>query len=247
MRPSEQNDVVIPDTTPIPRLLILLAARGGRERALADAIGDLAKRISEASSRPIRAIGLVRRQPDPFAGGLGENRGFDAALDLRLEHGGDVEDLIASCAGLADRIAGDAHVDLSHVLAGPIHVLLRDDDAPIRYVYVMRRRADWNDADYLKHYIGHHQKFGLRTDGLSGYSTHRIDPDASKRAAAITGLGGWGASSVSELSIRDLDLFFQEAMGSAVGDEAIADEEGFVDRRNSVACCMNVTFDTRTS
>jgi hypothetical protein len=42
-------------------------------------------------------------------------------------------------------------------------------------------------------------------------------------------------------------VFFKEAMGSAVGDEAIADEEGFVDRRNSVACCMDVVFDTWTN
>lgn len=245
MDAQKREDVVIPSTTPIPRLLILLAARGGRQGVLAGAIADLAKQIAEASPRPVRAIGLVRQQPDPFAGSIGENRGFDSALDLRLENGGDVEALIMACTGLADRIAGDAHADLSHVLAGPLHVLLRDDDAPIRYVYVMRRRADWSDADYLKHYVEHHQKFGLRTSGISGYSTHRLDSGASKRAAAATGLGGWGASSVSELSIRDLDAFFREAMGSAVGEEAIADEERFVDRRNSVACCMDVVFDTR--
>lgn len=240
-----RSDVVIPETTPIARLLILIAARAGREGAMAGRLRDLARQIADASSQPVRAIGLVRRQPDPFAGGIGENRGFDSALDLRLESGGDVDALIAASAGLADWIAADAHVDLSHALAGPLHVLLRDDGAPIRYVYVMRRREDWSDADYLKHYVEHHQKFGLRTSGISGYSTHRIDPVASKRATAATGLGGWGASSVSELSIRDLDVFFREAMGSAVGDEAIADEERFVDRRNSVACCMNVVFDTK--
>ena len=32
-------------------------------------------------------------------------------------------------------------------------------------------------------------------------------------------------------------------MGSQVGDEAIADEERFVDRANSIACVMDVVFD----
>ncbi len=245
MTGSGRIDVVIPDTTPVPRLLILLAARGGRRGELAHAIADVAKQVVEASAHPVRAIGMVRQHPDPFAGGIGENRGFDSALDLRLEDGGGVETLMTACADLADRIAADAHADLSYALAGPLHVLVRDDDAPIRYVYVMRRRADWSDAEYLKHYVEHHQKFGLRTSGISGYSTHRIDSDASKRAATAAGLGSWGASSVSELYIRDLDVFFEEAMGSAVGDEAIADEERFVDRANSVACCMKVVFDTK--
>ena len=57
-------------------------------------------------------------------------------------------------------------------------------------------------------------------------------------------MGGWGASSVSELYIQDMDEFFREAMGSDVGNEAIADEERFVDRANSVSCCMDVVFDS---
>ncbi len=237
------SEVIIPETTPIPRLLILLAARGGRHEALASALPALAKEIAEASGHPVRTIGLVRQQPDPIADNIGENRGFDAGLDLRLESGGGLDDLVAAAEGLADKVGADVHVDLSYTLVGALHVLIQDDHAPIRYVFLMRRRADWTDSDYLTHYTEHHQKFGLRTSGIDGYSTHRIDSDASRRAAAAAGFGGWGASSVSELYIQDMDEFFREAMGSEVGNEAIADEERFVDRANSPSCCMDVVFD----
>ena len=90
------SDVVIPETTQVPSLLLLLAARGGRHEALASALPALAKQIAEASGHPVRAIGLVRQQPDPIAASIGKNRGFDAGLDLRLESGGDVEALIAA-------------------------------------------------------------------------------------------------------------------------------------------------------
>lgn len=238
------REVVIPETTPVPRLLLLFAARGGRSEALASALPALAKRIAVASGHSVRTIGLVRQQPDPIAASLGENRGFEAGLDLRLESGGEVDALIAATQGLADEISADAHVDLSYALAGSLHVLIQDNAAPIRYVFLMRRRADWTDADYIEHYTENHQKFGLRTSGIDGYSTHRIDPDASKRAATVSGFGNWGISSVSELYIQDMDEFFCEAMGSEVGNEAIADEERFVDRVNSVSCCMDVVFDT---
>ena len=97
---------------------------------------------------------------------------------------------------------------------------------------------------YLKHYSENHVKFGLRTEGIAGYSTHRLEAEASRSAAAATGLGCWSVSSVSELYIPDLEIFFRDAMGSEVGDEAIADEERFVDRANSIACAMDVLFDT---
>ena len=238
------HEVIIPETTPVPRLLLLFAARGGRNEALSRALPALAKRIAAAAGHPVRTIGLVRQQPDPIAASLGENRGFEAGLDLRLESGGDIDTLIDAAKGLADEISADAHIDLSHALAGSLHVLIQDDSAPIRYVFLMRRRADWTDADYLEHYTKNHQKFGLRTSGIDGYSTHRIDPDKSKCAAAVTGFGSWGISSVSELYIQDMGEFFREAMGSEVGNEAIEDEERFVDRANSVSCCMDVVFDT---
>ena len=122
------TEVVIPDTTAVPRLLLLLAARGGRQEALANALPGLATQIAQAVGHRLRTIGLVRRRPDPIAESIGENRGFDAGLDLRLESGGEVDALLGAIEGLADEIGADAHVDLSYALAGPLHVLIQDDN-----------------------------------------------------------------------------------------------------------------------
>ena len=237
------SDVVIPDTQPLPRLLLLFAARGSCQDALAAALPALADGVGGACPHPLRAMGLVRQRPDPVAEGIGENRGFDAGLDLRLEEGGSIDALIEAAAGIGEKIADLAHVDLSYAIAGPLHVIIEDREGRIRYLYVMRRRADWSDAQYLEHYSQHHVKFGLRTEGIRGYSTHRPERSVSQRAALATGLGAWAASSVSELYIDDVAEFFEKAMGSQVGDEAIADEERFVDRANSIACVMDVVFD----
>lgn len=237
------SEVVVPDTQPVPRLLLLFASRGGRDGELAGALPALAADLAGKCAHRLRALGLVRQRPDPIAPGIGENRGFEAGLDLRLESGGSVEALVDAAQGIGERVADLVHVDLSYAIAGPLHVIIEDREGGIRYLYVMRRRADWSDAQYLAHYSEQHVKFGLRTQGIRGYSTHRVDREASRRAARATGLGVWTVSSVSELYISDVADFFGKAMGSQVGEEAIADEERFVDRANSVACLMDVRFD----
>ena len=237
------SEVVVPDTQPIPRLLLLFASRGGCEGELAEALPRLAGDIAGKCAHPLHALGLVRQRPDPIAQGIGENRAFDAGLDLRLEAGGNVDALVDAAQGIGEQVAALAHVDLSYAIAGPLHRIIENRGGTIRYLYVMRRRADWKDAEYLAHYSKQHVKFGLRTQGIRGYSTHRVDREASRRAARATGLGAWAVSSVSELYIADVAEFFEKAMGSQVGDEAIADEERFVDRANSIACVMDVVFD----
>ena len=237
------SEVVVPVTQPIPRLLLLFACRGGSDGKLADLLPALSADVAGKCAHRLRALGLVRQRPDPTAEGIGENRGFDAGLDLRLEEGGSVQSLIDAAQGIGERIADLVHVDLSYAIAGPLHVIIEDREGRVRYLYVMRRRADWSDAQYLAHYSQHHVTYGLRTQGILGYSTHRVDRADSRRAALATGLGAWAVSSVSELYIGAVGEFFEKAMGSQVGDEAIADEESFVDRASSVACMMDVTFD----
>jgi len=237
------SEVVVPVTQPIPRMLLLFAARGGCEGELTEALPGLAADVAGKCAHPLHALGLVRQRPDPIAAGIGENRGFEAGLDLRLEAGGSVEALSDAVGGIGEKVADWVHVDLSYAIAGPLHVIIENREGRVRYLYVMRRRADWTDAAYLAHYSQQHVKFGLRTQGIRGYSTHRVDREASRRAARATGLGVWAVSSVSELYIADVAEFFDKAMGSQVGDEAIADEERFVDRASSVACLMDVCFD----
>ena len=104
---------------------------------------------------------------------------------------------------------------------------------PIRYQYLMRRNASFSHQSYLKRYRDVHSRFGIETPGISGYTQFHVDPEASRRVAGSAGFGVWAVDSVSELHLESVETFLAEVSQSAIGAEAMADEEVFVDRANS--------------
>jgi hypothetical protein len=102
-----------------------------------------------------------------------------------------------------------------------------------RLWYFMRRRHDYTHADYLDRYHRVHSSFGLRTPGIDAYTQFHVDPERSAIAAARLGCGVFGFDSVSILDMSGLDDFLAAVVTSPVGEEAIRDEERFVDRARS--------------
>ena len=101
----------------------------------------------------------------------------------------------------------------------------------------MRRRAHTTRAAYLDYYFNHHARFGFATPNISGYTQLHVDPDASAAAARRVGVGSTVVDSVSELHMESLPAFFEGVADGRLGAEAMADEERFVDRANSVSFC----------
>jgi hypothetical protein len=171
---------------------------------------------------------MLRLADDPF----GPRTPWRAAVELRGWRG-EERGLAPLAAGLGTRLADVVHADLSTALVGRDHVLVASDRAPVRYQYLMRRRADFTHAAYLVRYRTIHAQFGLRTPGIQGYVQLHVDPTLSGEVAAAAGFGVHAVDSVSELHLASLAEFLRAIAGSEIGAEAVADEEKFVDRRAS--------------
>jgi hypothetical protein len=126
---------------------------------------------------------------------------------------------------------------------GVPHEIIPTAPTPVRYLYLMRRKATHTRAQYFDYYFKNHSRFGHRTPGIAGYTQFHVDDQRSRAAAAALGVGTWGADSVSELHLRSVDEFFTAlATEPTLGDEAGADEETFVDRANSKSFTTETRF-----
>jgi hypothetical protein len=223
------------------KLLLLFALRGGAAPGepaalLRELAAVLSPRLA-AAGRSLR--GFVRRADDPFARGGPPMRGFDATLELRSAGGAAA--FAEAVRGLDARLEGRAFADLTAAVAGTHRAIVPPPgETPIRYQYVMRRRRDLTHAQYLEHYLRVHAEIGRHTPGIAGYVQFHADPDASRQIARAAGLGLWDAASVSELHLRSVEAFLSAVATWEGGQQAIADEENFIDRRNSVMFTSDV-------
>ena len=214
---------------PRTKLLAHLAPAPGAEAELAARLVELA---DELAARGPEVASLWRVPRDPF----GTKTPWRGTLELR----GSEAELLAHAAGLAERFGALVDAAASTALIGSEHVLLESPPAPVRYQYLMRRRADFSHAAYLAYYRDVHAKFGLRTPGSLGYVQLHVDPAASRDAAGTSGFGVCDVDSVSELHLASLRDFLRAVAGSTIGAEVVADEERFVDRMRSFDLCSHV-------
>jgi hypothetical protein len=182
------------------------------------------------------ATALVSRkgEEDPLRFSGAPVRAYDATIDLRLTGKNSSDEIVRVVAGLGKWIEKSVHVDLSAALIGEDHVFVAGEPAPIRYQYLMRRRADFTHAAYLKRYAEVHSQLGMKTRGIRSYVQFHVDPELSRKAAASAGVGIWAIDSVSELHLESMDEFLAAVASSTIAEESAADEELFVDRPNSV-------------
>jgi hypothetical protein len=198
---------------------------------------ELGSRLSEAIAaiEPAEPGLFLRLADDPFAAFSPGARGFDATIEVpfpaSFPERADPPEWLSS---LGERLEPLVHRDLSAAVCGPEHHFVPGGPSPVRYQYLMRRRSGWDHARYLAHYGTVHADIGTRTPGTRGYSQLHVEPSASAQLAAALGFGVWRIDSVSRLWLDTIDEFLRESTRSGVGAEALADEEGFVDRPNSV-------------
>lgn len=214
------------------KALILFAARDRRKDELAEQVSALTRQLLEGiAGDDTNAAGLVSRENDVLRISTAPVRAYDATIELETDAGGRA--LVDSVAEMGAKVADVVHGDLSAILVGRDLIFKECDPQPIRYQYLMRRRADFSHEAYLKRYEEIHSQFGTKQGGVRGYTQFHVDLELSQAAARNAGFGICAVDNVSELHIASMDEFAQ-ALGTSNGQDAMADEELFVDRPNSV-------------
>jgi len=214
------------------KALIFFAVRDGQEETLAGRIKALAGQLLDSlPSSHKNATGMVSRDNDFLRSSPGPVRAYDATIELETDAGGKA--LVEVLAGLGEQVADVVHCDLSALLVGRNLVFVECEPQPIRFQYLMRRRADFSHEAYLKRYEEVHSQFGVQQGGVRGYVQFHVDLGLSHEAARSAGFGICAIDSVSELHITSLEEF-AKAAGLTDAQAVLADEELFVDRPNSV-------------
>ena len=214
------------------KALIFFAVRDGQKETLAGRIEALARQLLDSlPGADKNATGMVSRDNDFLRSSPGPVRAYDATIELETDAGG--EALVEAVAGLGERVADAVHGDLSALLVGRNLVFVECEPQPIRFQYLMRRRADFSHEAYLKRYEELHSQFGVQQGGVRGYVQFHVDLGLSHEAARSAGFGICAIDNVSELHIASLEEFAQAA-GLTDAQAVLADEELFVDRPNSV-------------
>lgn len=224
------------------KALIFLAVRNGRMAALKERLEDLTRQLFDQLPGERKwASALVSKEEDPYRYSGAPVRAYDATIELKLESNTSADSLIEVVGGLTDRLDAFIHADLSALLVGIERVFVPSDPTPIRFQYLMRRRADFSHEDYIERYAGVHAKIGMKLNVSKGYVQFHADPELSRMAAAGAGFGIWAIDSVAELHILSMDDFL-EAASREGSEEAGEDEEHFVDRPNSVMFISDEVF-----
>jgi hypothetical protein len=224
------------------RLQVLLAARGGCRQELAGRMEAEASKTSGQFGHPGRVTLLVQVDDDPFPRANPLLRPYDAVLEVESTGEAGVQSFSDAVDGIGERLADVVHGDLSAVLIGAPQVIIPCEPTPVRYLYLMRRKAGTTREAYIDHYFHNHSGFGFRTPAIAGYTQFHVDLAESAVLSHRLGFGVWAFDSVSELYMDSLEDFLARiAEDERLGVEATADEVRFVDRDNSVS------FTTRTS
>jgi hypothetical protein len=215
------------------KLVLHLAARGGVGSAFDAALE--AERVRLVAAAPNARVTQLRQiENDSFALATPSMRYFQGTLDVASD-ALDARALERLAAGIALRVEPVAHTDLCAALIGRDHVIIPCAPAPVRYQYLMRRKAGTTREQYFDHYFNKHSKFGLITPGIDGYVQFHVDAAASQLAAAAAGFGTWKIDSISELHMQSHDGFVEALGKDSPAHAALADEDLFVDRANSVS------------
>lgn len=221
------------------KLLMHIAVRAGGEAAFGPTFERQVQRLRQQAAPPVRAINAMRRvTSDPF----GARTPYSATLEIRADGAPAMAQVQPLIEALAGQLNESVHADLCTALVGEDHIFVPCERTAVRYQYLMRRNAAFTHEGYLRRYAEIHSTFGLRTPGIRGYVQFHVDPAASREAARAAGVGIWGVDSVSELYLESVDDFLTAVSQVSVGAEAIADEEHFVDRPNSLDFCSVVDW-----
>ena len=141
------------DTVPdlgIMRLQILLAARGGCRAELASRLDAEGRKTAALFDRRGHVTVLVQIDDDLFPQANPLGRPYDAVLEVESSAEAGLQSFVDAVEGIGERLGDVVHGDLSAALIGAPQAIIRIDPTPLRYLYLMRRKAGTSREDDLR-------------------------------------------------------------------------------------------------
>ena len=163
------------------RVQLLLAARGGQRAELAGRLVEEAPRLAGLG----RVIVLAQLDGDLFPLANPLCRPFDAVLEVQRTGPGDAAPIVDGLDKVLPAVGELIHPDLSGVLAGWPQDVIPCDPTPVRYLYLMRRKAGTSPQQYFDYYFHHHSRFGFKTPAIDGYTQFHVDPEVLRRRRPV--------------------------------------------------------------
>ena len=220
------------------KTLLFLAVRDGCLKLLTEQVPQWTRELyTQLEADNKAAVAMLSLEKDMFRTSIAPVRAYDATIELVIDSTS-AEPLMSLTEHWFNKVASPlVQTDLCAAVLGQDHIFVRADPSPIRFQYLMRRRHDFSHKDYsLRNRTGHSQ-FGKRMTCINSYVQFHCHPELSQQLAMGAGCGIWEIDSVAELHMDSVEDFAQGSAKTTVGQEAIADEEQFVDRLNSVMFC----------
>jgi hypothetical protein len=168
----------------------------------------------------------------------------DVVIELVLPYGdifSAIQDRLLAAAAPVMALVDGKH---SHLVLAYHRTFQESGSKPVRYHYLMYRKAGYSRADYLDYYINSHYQFGLATP-LADYYQNYLDQPGGREWAERIGVQPLDADNISELRFNDVAAYLSSDAIRDVGPAAAADEELFVNRRRCQSFTMDVVLDTR--
>ena len=227
------------------KVVLYLHARHDQRDALIESAKKLASHPFFKKSALQLAV-MTPRSSDLLA--VPPDSDFIAHLDVVLEivfpvglaqegQQPELHEALSSVLDLTDR-------EHSHVVLGYHRTFQESGPKPVRYHYLMYRRADYSRADYLDYYVHSHCQFGLATP-LADYYQNYLDQEGGRELAELLGINAMAADNISELRFDNVeDYLFSDAIRQ-IAPAAEADEKLFVNRAICQSFTMDVLQDTR--
>lgn len=225
-------------------LLLHLRARNGSASELVGLLPELARDwCGRLEGESVSATVMSAHEDDLFCrtGDGRETHAFDASIEIELEGPDPRGQFEVLSREARPRLGALLEPELSVAQVGVKKIFKPCEPMAIRYQYCMVRRGDFTPDAYLRYYEEEHSKFGLKMEGVQGYTQIHLDPEATARASELSGLCFRPFSSVSILNLASVEELIEAGRSNSASGFA-EDEEKFVDRAQSIMWISDEIF-----
>jgi len=213
---------------------LLFRSREGQRQQLSEAIAQeldrLFQLVNAQQGGRVIAMQLLNgfAEQTPHGRAMG-GQAFDASLEVGYEEA-PLEDLIALCGGIGERLNSSAHLELSYALVGTEYVFSPGETDTVLLIAISRPL--WMSyEEHHRHWLNRHGwlvKPGSDRRG-SGYRQFHADPKASSFAARNAGLGRHEFEGVASGYHTNPDTYLDAMSQTSALSRVYEDERQFID------------------
>ena len=218
----------------LTRLMALLSARPGiATHVLGSFLMGRREPLTARFGADAQIVIGIRRNDDPFSqvGGERKIESADAILQVSFPGEWPQEDLFRRLSGLADDLQEMVDLHKSALALGRAYLIV-ERDGPVFCGFLGRRHPDISLEEMRHWWLYHHGPLGVALTGTRsphGYDQLHVEPDASRKAAAVAGFPYVPYDMGDSLYIEDLDEFVRGTSDPEVQRQLYEDEIGHLD------------------